>query len=152
MRRTRCSKNVSSHIEQQRRPQILRPAQPTNFADILLTSSEGQGRTTKTSRHKTPIFFGTTSDARSHQKTRSDTVQRTQKPVGATPCQFDSDLRHHYFRHEKALQTEIWGASFFANRRKVSETFLTTPASADWPPLPPHAVACWARHGNTGLG
>ena len=52
------------------------------IADILLTSSEGQGRTTKTSRHKTPIFFGTTSDARSHEKTKSDTVQRTQKPVG----------------------------------------------------------------------
>jgi len=27
----------------------------------------------------------------------------TQKPVGVTLCQFDSDLRNHVFRHEKAL-------------------------------------------------
>jgi len=28
--------------------------------------------------------------------------RQTQKPVGVTLCQFDSDLRHHLFRHEKA--------------------------------------------------
>jgi len=28
----------------------------------------------------------------------------TQKPVGATPCQFDSDLRHHKSSQGKPLE------------------------------------------------
>ena len=34
---------------------------------------------------------------------------QTQKPVGVTLCQFDSDLRHHVFRHEKALWLYVRG-------------------------------------------
>ena len=40
-----------------------------------------------------------------------------------TPCQFDSDLRHHVFWHEKALRPKIWGLSFYADRRNVSALF-----------------------------
>ena len=35
----------------------------------------------------------------------AQTWHPTQKPVGVTPCQFDSDLQHHDFRHEKDPQT-----------------------------------------------
>jgi len=31
---------------------------------------------------------------------------------GVTLCQFGFDLRHHLFRHEKALRSKIWGLLF----------------------------------------
>ena len=31
------------------------------------------------------------------------------KPSGVTLCQFDSDLRHHVFRHEKTLRLHVRG-------------------------------------------
>ena len=47
--------------------------------------------------------------------------------MGVTPCQFDSDLRHHGFRHENAPQTKICGASFLPTNGKVSELFRLVP-------------------------
>ena len=47
---------------------------------------------------------------------------RTDKPVGVTLCQFDSDLRHHVFRHEKYPQAEIWGASYLVKLPNVDQT------------------------------
>ncbi len=44
--------------------------------------------------------------------TCSNDQRRTQKPVGVTPCQFDSDLRHHFFRHEKPRRFRSTGLLF----------------------------------------
>jgi len=65
------------------------------------------------------------------------------KPVGVTLCQFDSDLRHHVFRHEGGPQTEIYGPPSLAKLSVVPQmspagvrNFSPTavPALADWQP------------------
>jgi len=47
--------------------------------------------------------------------------------VGVTLCQFDSDLRHHRFRHEIGpdLVKEVWAFCYSAHRLLSTSFFLS---------------------------
>ena len=80
-------------------------------------------------------------------------AERTKAPVsktgmGATSSWVRIPLSPPLSGTKKSCRFIVCRTLFLAIGQKCPN-FLTSPVSADLPPRPPHAVACWAGHAST---